>query len=874
MKNFIKHFTALLLLVFYFPNNLYSQVIANDDYFNVVYGSNQFIAGDLLVNDLINGNQAQLSNVSVTLLNSTNPNISISGSSVVVGAGTMPGTYTLQYQLCDLNNPSICDTGTVKLRKQLITQPDYMSGSVCGGNVGNVLGYGTNLTTIDSINGEPAVLVGYYSQPGNSYIAPNVLLNSTSSYPGITIDSAGNVLVDADQVTPGQYTLTYQLCDIDDANNCSQSYVNLYVYARVIITENDDFTGTPISNLTNGSTNLNVLTNDYIECLSGGISIYNSYVYPTTIPNGFSIDQYGIISVTPGIPPGIYLLHYKLCELAPYENCDEAVATVAVYGNSTVVANYDEFSSNYPNSTTSSVLENDTINGQPIVNTSDVIVYDITETPGLTINSNGTISIADFVSEGVYFLPYQICSSFNPDDCFINYAYVVVVKNRINGSVKFDSNSNGCGNDDPFVQGIQVKNENGATTYFNCTSSGTPSSYYLLGNSGTNTVSLQHLPSYFTVTPPSQTFNFTSPSIINAADFCISINSLVDDLEVILVPKFTVVPGLPTYYDIYYKNHGSTTLSGNVILSYDSAKMNFLNSSPMPVNSGNGTLIYSFSTIAPFETKVISNVKFQLEVPPTNNLGDYLNLTATISPNSTDFTPNNNVSNLVQTVVNSQDPNDIIVHEGAIISLQQAQQDYLHYTIRFQNIGTSDAINIKIVNELETKLDWNSFEFVGASHPCRVKSQNGHLEFLFENINLPGVENEALSHGYVTYKVRPISTIAAESLIFNSALIYFDFNDPISTNVALTLIDGSMGLQNTVFSALKFHPNPVKDILNLSNTSLIQAVEVNSILGQQLFKKEFNTNQCQIDVSTIPSGIYLLKVFCEDQVKVIRFVKE
>lgn len=50
--------------------------------------------------------------------------------------------------------------------------------------------------------------------------------------------------------------------------------------------------------------------------------------------------------------------------------------------------------------------------------------------------------------------------------------------------------------------------------------------------------------------------------------------------------------------------------------------------------------------------------------------------------------------------------------------------------------------------------------------------------------------DEPASHGYVTYRVRPRSDVGAGEVIHNTASIYFDFNVPVRTNDATTLIQG------------------------------------------------------------------------------------
>ena len=848
----------------------FAQIDAVNDTFSVVYGANQVIAGDILLNDTLNGSQALSSNVIITLISSTNAGISISGTNIVVAGGTPQGTYTLVYQICSIGSPNTCDTATVTINTQLLANPDNLQVSTCGYNAGNVLGYGTNLNYIDTLNGIPAILTPYYTQPGNVYHPATVTLTYIQNYSGINIDSSGNVTIQYGLTNPGNYTLTYTLCEIANPNNCSTGYVTLNITPEFIFANNDDFTSNPIDNTVGGTTN-SVLNNDYAEC-QGNLYPYNTTTSAYNLPSGFTLNPDGTISVAVGTSPGLYNFNYVACLTTG--GCGSATAIILVTGVSTVVANYDNFGTNYPNSTTASVLNNDTLNGSPITSSALITISPLNLPSGFTLNPDGTITIAASVTEGTYTVPYKICNIVSATDCYVNYAYVVVFKNRIVGKVKFDANSNGCDASDAYLNYIQVKNINGSNTYTNYTNYNGSSDYYLIGDAGTNTVSVTNLPSYFTVTPATQQFNFTTPGTTIAPDFCVSINSNVDDLEVVLVPKFQVVPGLPAFYDIWYKNHGSTTLNGQVTFQFNNAKMSFLSSSPSPDVIASSSLTYNFSTLAPFESRVISNVKFQVATPPTNNSGDLVSFSGAITPVVADATPLNNSSSLTQTVVNSQDPNDIIVHEGATVTLAQAQQGYLHYTIHFQNVGTSNAINIKVVNDLDAKLDWSTFELVGTSHPCRVKNKNAHNEFLFEGINLPGTANEPLSHGYISFKVKPIASIAVGNVIQNTANIYFDYNAPIATNTATTTVVNNLSNDSFNFSHLNFFPNPVKNSLTISNTSTIDEVEITSILGQKIMVKIVNDLQTDINVSELSNGVYFVKVTSEGQEKTVKIVKE
>lgn len=858
-------FTSLFIcLLFCVSNVSFAQVVANDETFDVIYGTSQITAGNILLNDTRNGSQATTTNVTISLVSSTSTGVSISGSNIIVAAGTPQGTYTLIYQICDIANPNVCDTGIVTLNTQLQTYDQNMTFVGCYGN-GNIVN-GNNWGGQNStLNGVPVVLEPYYTQPGNVLVPANVVLTTSTIDCIAQIQPNGNFFVQSF----GQFSqIYYTLCEIAHPNNCKNGTIFVQFQSN-IIAQNDDFASTPINN-TLGGTTPSVLTNDIMECGSN----LNLIVSPMSFPSGFTLNSDGTITVAIGTAPGAYLLNYSVFSAANPGPTSYATATVVVTGISSLVANFDNFDSNYPNSTTASVLLNDTLNGSLITNPSSIILTSLNNPVGFTLNTDGTISIAANVLEGTYTLPYKICNPTSPTDCYVNYAYIVVFKNRILGKVKFDSNNSGCDNNDAYINNIKFKNVNGSVTYSSTTSNYNDNQYYLIGDVGTNTVSIDNLPSYFSITPSNQVFNFSTPGTATAADFCISATSNVNDLEVVAIPKTNVIPGFFTYYDLWFKNNGSTQLSGQVTFQYNGAKLSFITSDPSPNSITSGLLSYSFTNLAPFESRLITNIKLQAAAPPTLDSGDLSVITSSVSPIAADATPINNTSTVNQIVVNSQDPNDIAVHEGNTITLVQAQQDYLHYTIRFQNIGTSNAINIKVLNDLDPNLNWSTFQFLSASHNCRIKNNNNHNEFLFEGINLPGTNNEPLSHGYITFKVKPIASIAIGNVISSLANIYFDYNAPISTNQVSTTVGSNLAIDTLVFNDFKYFPNPVKNILTISNDYIIDKIEISSLLGQVLIHKKLNELQTEINFADLPSGIYFVKVVSENSEKTFKIVKE
>jgi hypothetical protein len=62
--------------------------------------------------------------------------------------------------------------------------------------------------------------------------------------------------------------------------------------------------------------------------------------------------------------------------------------------------------------------------------------------------------------------------------------------------------------------------------------------------------------------------------------------------------------------------------------------------------------------------------------------------------------------------------------------------------------------------------------------------------------------------------------------------------------------------------------------LNLSYTENISGVQIFNLLGQQVMTKAINANQSQIDMSSLATGAYLVKVTADNQVKTIKVFKE
>jgi hypothetical protein len=72
-------------------------------------------------------------------------------------------------------------------------------------------------------------------------------------------------------------------------------------------------------------------------------------------------------------------------------------------------------------------------------------------------------------------------------------------------------------------------------------------------------------------------------------------------------------------------------------------------------------------------------------------------------------------------------------------------------------------------------------------------------------------------------------------------------------------------------SSVSIFPNPGSTVLTISCPERIASVAITNLIGQTLYSHKYNASQVQIDVSTFPAGIYLIRI---NGTEVRKFVKQ
>jgi len=435
--------------------------------------------------------------------------------------------------------------------------------------------------------------------------------------------------------------------------------------------------------------------------------------------------------------------------------------------------------------------------------------------------------------------------------------------NTIQGKVLIDADSNGCSNADIKGSNLMVISDNGSNSFATFTDqNGAFTAATTEGNFTTSITS--KLPEYFAANPKSHTFKFTGMNNSYSADFCIAPIGQINDLNVSLYPVIEDLrPGFGTRYSIVYRNIGTTTSNGTVKLEYDKSKLSFLTATENIASQTSGSLTFDFKNLKPFETKTI-DLEFKVFAPPAVNINEKVISTVSIIPDSgDDHTQEDNIFIVDQTVIGSYDPNDITCIEGSQVPIEEADE-FLHYIIRFQNTGTASAINVRVQNVLDSKLDWTSMELESLSHPGKVEIKDGkEIKFIFDKINLPdSTKDEPNSHGFIAYKIKPLKNVAAGDIVNNKADIYFDFNPKIITNTAATKFTNTLSVAENNANQYNIYPSPTTGLLNVQANEMIEKVSLIDINGHVIKEFQFDTPalSAQLDITHFAQGIYFLKI--------------
>ncbi|WP_444647858.1 gliding motility-associated C-terminal domain-containing protein [Flavobacterium columnare] len=408
---------------------VYNQICAVNETTAPINGLSGGTTVPLTANDTLNG--------ALVTVGTAPGNVQITASTVPVGSGlivnpngtvsvpanTPAGTYTVNYTICEVNNPKNCSNVNSIV---VVDTPQIIAVTETTAPINGLSG-GTTvpLTANDTLNG---ALVTVGTAPGNVQITASTVPVGS----GLIVNPNGTVSVPAN--TPaGTYTVNYTICEVNNPKNCSNVNSIVVVDTPQIIAVTE--TTAPINGLSGGTT-APLTANDTLNgaLVTVGTALGNVQITASTVPvgSGLIVNPNGTVSVPANTPAGTYTVNYTICEVNNPKNCSN-VNSIVVVDTPQIIAVTETTTpiNGLSGGTTAPLTANDTLNGALVtVGTAPGNVQITASTvpvgSGLIVNPNGTVSVPANTPAGTYTVNYTICEVNNPKNCS-NVNSIVVV---------------------------------------------------------------------------------------------------------------------------------------------------------------------------------------------------------------------------------------------------------------------------------------------------------------------------------------------------------------------------------------------------------------------------------------------------------------
>jgi len=322
-----------------------------------------------------------------------------------------------------------------------------------------------------------------------------------------------------------------------------------------------------------------------------------------------------------------------------------------------------------------------------------------------------------------------------------------------------------------------------------------------------------------------------------------------------------------------YSNEGSQViLSGNLTFTKDPNTT--VASVPVGAVITPTGFTYSFTNLLPGEHRRLGFINLYIPAIPTVSIGQSLTNNISIQVNN-DAIPSNNDSIITNAVVASYDPNNISESHGEkIIHSTFTANDYLYYTIQFENTGNSYAKNINVLNTLDTALDENTFQMLSSSHNVHTHRLGSQLTWNFDDINLPPtLTNPNSSHGSILFRIKPKPGFAIGDIIPATASIYFDSNPAIVTETFNTEFVQTLGALAFDENNISLFPNPTSGSITIANASMrkIEAINIYEVSGKKVYASKSNIGETTIiNVSGFERGIYFVELLSDSHSRIVK----
>lgn len=225
------------------------------------------------------------------------------------------------------------------------------------------------------------------------------------------------------------------------------------------------------------------------------------------------------------------------------------------------------------------------------------------------------------------------------------------------------------------------------------------------------------------------------------------------------------------------------------------------------------------------------------------------------------------------TVINAGTGNDWEVAQASAETPDPSEgKNYMLYYFHENPANSylfSRGLNLKAGENINLKFDYMGID---AWFPEKMEvliGQNPNVASMTQQL---WIDEEIINYPYETASVTfKVQTDGVYYIAFRA------FSDPDQFYLSLDNIKiskESLGTQETNAIKLAYFPNPVKDVLTIRNDVNITTIKIYDLTGKQVITDKFDSKNVNIDVSSLPKGVYMVKIGGENSTKTIKIIKD